>query len=48
VRSYSLAFVRYAPESRIADWRPRFDALMEGFWHGTRPFWLRWLERLGF
>jgi hypothetical protein len=46
-RSYSLAFVCYSRESRIADWRPRFDALMEGFRPGPPPFWLRWLERLG-
>jgi hypothetical protein len=46
-RSYSLAFICYAPESRIGEWRPRFDALMEGFRPGPPPFWLRWLERLG-
>jgi hypothetical protein len=44
---YSMAFVCYAPEKRIAEWRPRFDALIEGFRPGPQPFWLRWLERLG-
>jgi hypothetical protein len=46
-RSYSLAFVCYARESQIAQWRPRFDALIEGFRPGPQPFWLRWLEAIG-
>ncbi len=47
-RSYSLAFVCYVRESRLAEWRPRIDSLIEGFRPGPQPFWLRWLERLGF
>lgn len=46
-RSYSMAFVCYVPEKRLAEWRPRFDALIEGFRPRPQPFWLRWLERLG-
>ncbi len=46
-RSYSLAIVCFAPESRIELWRPRIDKLIEGFRPGPQPFWLRWLERLG-
>lgn len=46
-RSYSLASVCYVREDQLALWRPRFDALIEGFQPGAAPFWLRWMERLG-
>jgi hypothetical protein len=46
-RSHSVAIVCQAPEDRLSIWRPRFDALIEGFKAARDPFWLRWLSRIG-
>jgi hypothetical protein len=46
-RSYSVAIVCQAPEERLSIWRPRFDALIEGFKAAPDPFWLRLLARIG-
>lgn len=46
-RSYSIAIVCHVPEDRIAVWRPRIDALIDGFKPAPDPFWLRWLAYIG-
>jgi hypothetical protein len=46
-RSHSIAIVCHVPESRLPVWRPRIDALIEGFKPMPDPFWLRWLAHIG-
>lgn len=46
-RSYSIAIVCHVPESHLSVWRPRIDALIEGFKPAPDPFWLRWLAHIG-
>lgn len=46
-RSNSIAIVCHAPEDRLDVWRPRIDALIEGFKPAPDPFWLRWLAAIG-
>jgi hypothetical protein len=46
-RSYSIAIVCHVPEDRLEVWRPRFEALIEGFRPAPEPFWLRWLAYFG-
>jgi hypothetical protein len=46
-RSHSIALVCHVPEERLEVWRPRFDALIEGFRAAPEPFWLRWLGYVG-
>ena len=46
-RSHSIALVCHVPESRLPVWRPRIDALIEGFKPVRDPFWLRWLAYIG-
>ncbi|HWV44204.1 hypothetical protein [Pseudorhodoplanes sp.] len=46
-RSYSVAIVCRAPQDALSVWRPRIDALIEGFRPAPDPFWLRWLARFG-
>lgn len=46
-RSHSIAIVCHVPEDRLAVWRPRIDALIEGFRPAPEPFWLRWLAAIG-
>jgi hypothetical protein len=46
-RSHSIALVCHVPESRLPVWRPRIDALIEGFKPAPDPFWLRWLAYIG-
>jgi hypothetical protein len=46
-RSHSIAIVCHVPEERLSEWRPRIDALIEGFRPAPDPFWLRWLGFIG-
>jgi hypothetical protein len=46
-RSHSIAIVCHAPEEGFVTWRPRFEALIDGFKPVPDPFWLRWLAYIG-
>lgn len=46
-RSHSIAIVCHVPENRLSVWRPRIEALIEGFQPAPDPFWLRWLAVIG-
>ena len=46
-RSHSIAIVCHVPEDQLAIWRPRLDALIDGFEPAPDPFWLRWLAYIG-
>ncbi|MGV3634818.1 MAG: hypothetical protein ACO1NY_10760, partial [Pseudorhodoplanes sp.] len=46
-RSHSIAIVCHVPEDRLAAWRTRIDALIEGFQPAPDPIWLRLLAIIG-